>query len=184
MWKNGVRIFENPTRISTFVLVILFDVFLIRFQVCDDKDPEYRHPITNVIDGTNSRWQSPTLQNGRRFEWVTITLDLKQVKKKRDKILLLLFSCVCEKPPTESDGMMMMMMIVDNDDETKEKHTWESQKESWPHATTTTYPVRQLDFLSLCFYRRGIKIYFLSVSQGREREKYFKWKFVFWMKKK
>ena len=49
-------------------------------QVCDDGDPEHRHPISNVIDGTNSRWQSPTLQNGRRFEWVTITLDLKQVR--------------------------------------------------------------------------------------------------------
>jgi len=47
--------------------------------VCDDKDEEHRHPISNAIDGTNSRWQSPTLQNGRRFEWVTITIDLKQV---------------------------------------------------------------------------------------------------------
>jgi laminin alpha 1/2 len=48
-------------------------------QVCDDKDPEHRHPISNAIDGTNSWWQSPTLQNGRRYEFVTITLDLKQV---------------------------------------------------------------------------------------------------------
>ena len=48
-------------------------------KVCDDKDEEHRHPISNAIDGTNSRWQSPTLQNGRRFEWVTITIDLKQV---------------------------------------------------------------------------------------------------------
>lgn len=41
---------------------------------------EHRHPIINAIDGTNKWWQSPTLQNGKRYEWVTITLDLKQVK--------------------------------------------------------------------------------------------------------
>ncbi|XP_019743054.1 laminin subunit alpha-1 [Hippocampus comes] len=38
-----------------------------------------RHPITNAIDGTNQWWQSPSIKNGRRFHWVTITLDLKQV---------------------------------------------------------------------------------------------------------
>ncbi|XP_022246631.1 laminin subunit alpha-2-like, partial [Limulus polyphemus] len=48
--------------------------------VCDttSSDPDKRHPIINAIDGTNSWWQSPTLQNGKHFEWVTITLDLKQ----------------------------------------------------------------------------------------------------------
>ena len=48
-------------------------------QICDDGDEERRHPITNAIDGTNSWWQSPTLQNGPEFQWVTITIDLKQV---------------------------------------------------------------------------------------------------------
>uniref|UniRef100_A0A3Q2DG06 Laminin, alpha 1 n=1 Tax=Cyprinodon variegatus TaxID=28743 RepID=A0A3Q2DG06_CYPVA len=38
-----------------------------------------RHPITNAIDGTNRWWQSPSIKNGRQFNWITITLDLKQV---------------------------------------------------------------------------------------------------------
>ncbi|XP_046402924.1 laminin subunit alpha-1-like [Ischnura elegans] len=49
--------------------------------VCDKRssDPSKRHPITNAIDGSNRWWQSPTLERGRQYEWVTITLDLKQV---------------------------------------------------------------------------------------------------------
>ncbi|XP_054719082.1 laminin subunit alpha-1-like [Uloborus diversus] len=49
--------------------------------LCDARSDnlEHRHPIINAIDGTNKWWQSPTLQNGKHFEWVTITLDLKQV---------------------------------------------------------------------------------------------------------
>nr|XP_042897336.1 laminin subunit alpha-1 isoform X3 [Parasteatoda tepidariorum] len=49
--------------------------------VCDARsnNTEHRHPIINAIDGTNKWWKSPTLQNGKRFEWVTITLDLKQM---------------------------------------------------------------------------------------------------------
>ncbi|GIY93998.1 laminin subunit alpha-2 [Caerostris extrusa] len=48
--------------------------------LCDARsdNAEHRHPIINSIDGTNKWWQSPTLQNGKHFEWVTITLDLKQ----------------------------------------------------------------------------------------------------------
>ncbi|XP_069368064.1 laminin subunit alpha-1 isoform X2 [Paralichthys olivaceus] len=38
-----------------------------------------RHPITNIIDGTNQWWQSPSIKNGRQFHWITITLDLKQI---------------------------------------------------------------------------------------------------------
>ncbi|CAL1296819.1 unnamed protein product [Larinioides sclopetarius] len=47
--------------------------------VCDERSPDKRHPIEYAIDGTNNWWQSPTLQNGKQYEWVTITLDLKQV---------------------------------------------------------------------------------------------------------
>lgn len=47
--------------------------------VCDAKLETKRHPITNAIDGSNNWWQSPTLQNGKQYEWVTITLDLRQV---------------------------------------------------------------------------------------------------------
>ncbi|MED6259669.1 Laminin subunit alpha-1, partial [Ataeniobius toweri] len=39
-----------------------------------------RHPITNAIDGTNQWWQSPSIKNGRQLHWITITLDLKQVR--------------------------------------------------------------------------------------------------------
>ena len=42
-----------------------------------------RHPISNAIDGTNNWWQSPSIQNGREYHWVTITLDLRQVGKAR-----------------------------------------------------------------------------------------------------
>ncbi|NWU95491.1 LAMA1 protein, partial [Upupa epops] len=37
------------------------------------------HPISSAIDGTNNWWQSPSIQNGRQYHWVTITLDLRQV---------------------------------------------------------------------------------------------------------
>ncbi|KDR22194.1 Laminin subunit alpha-1, partial [Zootermopsis nevadensis] len=49
--------------------------------VCDANapDPDKRHPITHAIDGTPRWWQSPSLQKGPQYEWVTVTLDLKQV---------------------------------------------------------------------------------------------------------
>lgn len=40
-----------------------------------------QHPISNAIDGTNHWWQSPSIQNGREYHWVTITLDLRQVSR-------------------------------------------------------------------------------------------------------
>lgn len=46
-----------------------------------------RHPITSAIDGTNNWWQSPSIQNGRQFHWVTITLDLRQVRRKKQSFL-------------------------------------------------------------------------------------------------
>ncbi|XP_058133366.1 laminin subunit alpha-1 isoform X2 [Dasypus novemcinctus] len=50
-------------------------------RICDSNsaNPKERHPISNAIDGTNNWWQSPSIQNGREYHWVTITLDLKQV---------------------------------------------------------------------------------------------------------
>lgn len=49
--------------------------------VCDANSPDHdkRHPITHAIDGTPRWWQSPSLQNGPQYEWITVTLDLKQV---------------------------------------------------------------------------------------------------------
>ncbi|XP_069778449.1 laminin subunit alpha-1 isoform X2 [Narcine bancroftii] len=50
-------------------------------RICDlnSANPKERHPIMSAIDGTNNWWQSPSIQNGRQFHWVTITLDLRQV---------------------------------------------------------------------------------------------------------
>ncbi|XP_053570910.1 laminin subunit alpha-1 [Bombina bombina] len=45
----------------------------------DSPNPKERHPISHAIDGTNDWWQSPSIQNGKVYHWVTITLDLKQV---------------------------------------------------------------------------------------------------------
>ncbi|XP_053323848.1 laminin subunit alpha-1-like [Spea bombifrons] len=51
-------------------------------SICDENssNPKERHPITNAIDGTNDWWQSPSIQNGRIYHWVTITLDLRQCR--------------------------------------------------------------------------------------------------------
>ena len=51
-------------------------------QVCNQysQDELERRWIYNAIDGTNSWWQSPTLANGKHYHWVTITVDLQQVK--------------------------------------------------------------------------------------------------------
>lgn len=50
-------------------------------DVCDarSENPAQRHPITNAIDGSNRWWQSPTLTNGERFNYVNVTLDLRSV---------------------------------------------------------------------------------------------------------
>ncbi|XP_059501382.1 laminin subunit alpha-2 isoform X2 [Stegostoma tigrinum] len=50
-------------------------------RICDlnSRNPKERHQITNAIDGTNRWWQSPSIQNGMEYHYVTITLDLKQV---------------------------------------------------------------------------------------------------------
>ena len=49
--------------------------------ICDSSSPDLskRHPISNAIDGTESWWQSPTLQLGKRYEWITININLRQV---------------------------------------------------------------------------------------------------------
>ncbi|XP_053142140.1 laminin subunit alpha-2 isoform X3 [Hemicordylus capensis] len=50
-------------------------------RTCDQRSriPNQRHPITNAIDGKNTWWQSPSIQNGMEYHFVTITLDLRQV---------------------------------------------------------------------------------------------------------
>lgn len=49
--------------------------------MCDASNPNYskRHPIKNAIDGTENWWQSPSLKNGKRYEWITININLRQV---------------------------------------------------------------------------------------------------------
>ncbi|NXO52653.1 LAMA2 protein, partial [Aramus guarauna] len=50
-------------------------------RICDQRSrvPHQRHPITNAIDGKNTWWQSPSIQNGIEYHYVTITLDLQQI---------------------------------------------------------------------------------------------------------
>ncbi|XP_076189691.1 laminin subunit alpha-2 isoform X2 [Aptenodytes patagonicus] len=50
-------------------------------RICDQRSrvPHQRHPITNAIDGKNTWWQSPSIQNGIEYHYVTVTLDLQQI---------------------------------------------------------------------------------------------------------
>ncbi|KAK9411572.1 laminin subunit alpha-2-like [Crotalus adamanteus] len=50
-------------------------------RICDQRsrNPNLRHPISNAIDGKNTWWQSPSIQNGMEYHYVTITLDLQQI---------------------------------------------------------------------------------------------------------
>lgn len=50
-------------------------------DICDARsyDRRQHHPVQNAIDGSNRWWQSPTLTNGYAYNYVTITLDLRQV---------------------------------------------------------------------------------------------------------
>lgn len=49
--------------------------------VCDARapDPGKRHPPAHAVDGSSRWWQSPSLAEGA-YDWVTLTLDLKQVR--------------------------------------------------------------------------------------------------------
>ncbi|XP_071074759.1 laminin subunit alpha-2 [Dasypus novemcinctus] len=50
-------------------------------RICNQNSsiPYQRHPITNAIDGKNTWWQSPSIKNGIKYHYVTITIDLQQV---------------------------------------------------------------------------------------------------------
>ena len=54
----------------------------IQCGTCDSRSPYSgeRHPITHAIDGSNKWWQSPTLNNGAEFNWVTVHLTLIWVR--------------------------------------------------------------------------------------------------------
>ena len=47
--------------------------------VCDAGDPHKAHPAGAAVDGEETWWQSPSLQNGPEFHYVTVTVDLKEV---------------------------------------------------------------------------------------------------------
>lgn len=50
--------------------------------VCDARssDPVKNHGPANMVDNvTGTWWQSPSLQNGDQYQYVTVTIDLKQV---------------------------------------------------------------------------------------------------------
>ena len=50
--------------------------------VCDAGDPHKSHPAGAAIDGEETWWQSPSLQNGPEFHYVTVTVDLKEVGRR------------------------------------------------------------------------------------------------------
>lgn len=58
----------------------LVEHVFMRSPQCDicDNTPGKRHPIEFAVDGSNQWWQSPTLAHGMKYEWVTITIDLRQ----------------------------------------------------------------------------------------------------------
>ena len=52
--------------------------------VCDAGDPHKSHPAGAAVDGEETWWQSPSLQNGPEFHYVTVTVDLKEVGRKQE----------------------------------------------------------------------------------------------------
>lgn len=56
-----------------------------RCGICDNfsSDSSKTHSIQFAIDGTNKWWQSSALFYGPQYEFVTIIIDLKQVRIKR-----------------------------------------------------------------------------------------------------
>ncbi|XP_076269984.1 wing blister isoform X2 [Rhynchophorus ferrugineus] len=52
-----------------------------RCGICDDyaTDQSKRHSINFAIDGGNRWWQSPALHYGSEYEYVTVTVDLRQI---------------------------------------------------------------------------------------------------------
>ncbi|OQV23620.1 Laminin subunit alpha-2 [Hypsibius exemplaris] len=48
--------------------------------ICDanSSDPAKRHPIEDAIDGSPRWWQSPSVANGNRYEYVTVIIDMRQ----------------------------------------------------------------------------------------------------------
>lgn len=51
-------------------------------SVCDSRspDPGKRYDIGYVLNAKGKGWQSPTLARGEQYEYVTIVIDLKQVR--------------------------------------------------------------------------------------------------------
>ncbi|KAH9420223.1 Laminin subunit alpha-2 [Dermatophagoides pteronyssinus] len=64
-----------------YCLLVSHNINSTDCNVCDASNPDYskRHPIKNAIDGTENWWQSPSLKNGKRYEWITININLRQV---------------------------------------------------------------------------------------------------------
>lgn len=47
--------------------------------ICDDSKGDKAHPVELAVDGEESWWQSPSLQYGSEYHYVTVTVDLKKV---------------------------------------------------------------------------------------------------------
>lgn len=53
--------------------------YKLHCSVCSRGEYGDSFPITNALHDSMTWWQSPTLARGSEFNWVTITLDLRQV---------------------------------------------------------------------------------------------------------
>ena len=47
--------------------------------ICDDSKGDKAHTVELAVDGEQSWWQSPSLQYGSEYHYVTVTVDLKKV---------------------------------------------------------------------------------------------------------
>lgn len=65
-------------------------------EFCDSSDPDLSHPITNAIDGSHSFWQSPSLAVDNENEFVTIDIDLGQVRIFKNSFLSMRYYLVRE----------------------------------------------------------------------------------------
>lgn len=79
-WSNATCGTERP---EEYCKMIEMQKIKTQCGICDSKSPDATkgHPITHILSESTSTWQSPTLENGLQYNWVTVTLDLKQVRR-------------------------------------------------------------------------------------------------------
>lgn len=84
---EGADIFVNATcgQYESEVYCTLAGLDKQREQcgVCDGSKPDKAHHMEQALDGEETWWQSPSLQYGSEYNFVTITVDLKKARSLR-----------------------------------------------------------------------------------------------------